>query len=386
MDDLYYKTLEELEQTDNLRAIPIIEHDGEFIKTNNKHMLNLSSNDYLGLSSDISLRGEFLEATDKKELLFSSSSSRLLTGNFKVYERTEKLLADMFSKEAALIFNSGYHMNLGILPALADKSTLIVADKLVHASIIDGIRLSTAHFERYRHNDNLHLQRIIEANASIYQRIIIVTESIFSMDGDEADLQHLVEIKKRYPNVMLYVDEAHAFGTRGTNGLGLAEEKNCVKDIDLLCGTFGKAAAGMGGYIICSKVIRDYLVNKMRPLIFSTALPPANILWTEFIIKKLPEMNNRREHLKKISSFFKEELEKKGYHSASSSNIIPMITGKSSMAIEQAKRIQSMGFYVLPLRPPTVPEGTSRLRFSLTAAMSNEDIERLSSIINSNKI
>lgn len=217
-----------------------------------------------------------------------------MTGNFTVYTELEQLLAERFNREAALLFNSGYHANTGILPALADKQTVILADKLVHASIIDGILLSGVPFQRYRHNDYNHLETLLKRFSGECEQLFIVTESIFSMDGDIADLRRLVELKKTYPNVVLYVDEAHAIGVRGKNGLGIAEEQGCIADIDLLVGTFGKALASMGAYVICDRTIREYLVNYMRPLIFSTALPPFQIAWTRFIFERLPDFTSSR--------------------------------------------------------------------------------------------
>ena len=214
----------------------------------------------------------------------------MLTGNFTVYEELETELAHLFGTEAALVFNSGYHANTGILPAVSDAQTLILADKLVHASLIDGIRLSAAKCIRYRHNDLAQLERLLKEHHSAFRQIIIVTESIFSMDGDQADLPALAELKRRYGNVLLYVDEAHAFGVRGRQGLGCAEESGCTGDIDFLVGTFGKAAASAGAYIVCRKVIREYLVNRMRTLIFTTGLPPVNIAWTLFVVRRLADM------------------------------------------------------------------------------------------------
>lgn len=178
-------------------------------------MLNLSSNDYLGLANDISLREEFLRTLTPETFLPTSSSSRLLTGNFSDYQKLEQQLATMFGTESALIFNSGYHANTGILPAICNTHTLILADKLVHASLIDGIKLSSAKCIRYRHNDISQLQRLIAENHNAYEQIIIVTESIFSMDGDEADLPALIQLKKSYSNILLYIDEAHALVYEG---------------------------------------------------------------------------------------------------------------------------------------------------------------------------
>ena len=286
----------------------------------------------------------------------------------------EQQLATAFGTEAALVFNSGYHAYTGILPAVSNARTLILADKLVHASLIDGIRLSVAKSIRYRHNQYDQLERLIEVNHTEYERIIIVTESIFSMDGDEADLRELVRLKRKYANVWLYVDEAHAFGVRGDKGLGCAEEQECISDIDFLVGTFGKALASAGAYIVCRKVIREYLVNKMRTFIFTTALPPVIIQWTSFAFTRLPNFRQRREKLQLASSKLKEALERKGYACPSSSHIVPMITGESNIAIRKAEELQRKGFYALPVRPPTVPEGTSRIRFSLTAEISEEEI------------
>lgn len=366
--------LQLLKEHSNLRRLPEIVHDGRDVIDGGRRMLNLSSNDYLGLASDRKLREEFLSTLTPDTFLPTSSSSRLLTGNYTVYEELEAELVQLFGTEAALVFNSGYHANTGILSAVSDNLTLILADKLVHASLIDGIRLSAAKCIRYRHNDMLQLARLLEEHHAEYRQIIIVTESIFSMDGDQANLPELVQLKHKYDNVLLYVDEAHAFGVRGKQGLGCAEEANCIGDIDFLVGTFGKAAASTGAYIVCKQVIREYLVNRMRTLIFTTALPPVNIAWTLFVLRRLVGMQDRREHLAHISRMLREALEEQGYPCPSVSHIVPMIVGPSADTILRAEALQRHGFYALPVRPPTVPEGTSRIRFSLTAAIREEEI------------
>lgn len=373
--------LQALKEKKNYRSLPPLIHDGRNVIVHERRMLNLSSNDYLGLANDVSLREEFLKTITPETFLPTSSSSRLLTGNFTAYQELEEQLADMFGTESALIFNSGYHANTGILPAICDSQTLILADKLVHASLIDGIRLSSAKCIRYRHNDLQQLQRLIDENHKIYEKIIVVTESIFSMDGDEADLTTLVQFKQEYPNLLLYVDEAHAFGTRGKIGLGCAEEQGCIHDIDFLVGTFGKATASAGAYIVCRQIIREYLINKMRTFIFTTALPPFNIQWTSWILKHLPEFQTRRVHLLHISQKLKQALVSKGYNCPSVSHIVPMIVGASEDTICKAEELQRKGFYALPVRPPTVPEGTSRIRFSLTADITENEIDKLIEMI-----
>lgn len=376
--DHYAEQLDQLEQQGNLRQFTSNQQQGRWITIQDRTMLNLASNDYLGLAADLSLREEFLDTLQIDRALFSSSSSRLLTGNFAEYEQFENSLSKAFGR-AALLFNSGYHMNIGILPALADSKTVILADKLVHASMIDGIRLSNAQYVRYRHNDLQHLEQLLQKYQQDEQveRIIVVTESIFSMDGDETDLAALAQLKQRFVKTMLYVDEAHAIGVRGEQGLGCAEQYGVLHQIDFLVGTFGKAIASIGGYIICDPIIRDYLINKMRPLIFSTALPPISMAWSDFIFNKVLNMQQQRQHLAEISHFLQQAVIAKGFLSPSSSHIIPIIVGESNAAIEKARHVQQQGFYAMPVRPPTVPQNSSRLRISLTSMVQKAELEKL---------
>ena len=376
--DHYAEQLDQLKQQGNFRQFTANQQQGRWITIQDRTMLNLASNDYLGLAADLSLREEFLDTLKIERTLFSSSSSRLLTGNFAEYEQFENSLSKAFGR-AALLFNSGYHMNIGILPALADSKTVILADKLVHASMIDGIRLSNAQYVRYRHNDLQHLEQLLQKYQQDEQveRIIVVTESIFSMDGDETDLAALAQLKQRFVKTMLYVDEAHAIGVRGGQGLGCAEQYGVLHQIDFLVGTFGKAIASIGGYIICDPIIRDYLINKMRPLIFSTALPPISMAWSDFIFNKVLNMQQQRQHLAEISQFLQQAVIAKGFSSPSSSHIIPIIVGESNAAIEKARYVQQQGFYAMPVRPPTVPQNSSRLRISLTSMVQKAELEKL---------
>lgn len=376
--DHYAEQLDLLKQQGNFRQFTSNEQSGRWITIQDRTMLNLASNDYLGLAADLNLREEFLDTLKIERALFSSSSSRLLTGNFAEYEQFENSLSKAFGR-AALLFNSGYHMNIGILPALADSKTVILADKLVHASMIDGIRLSTAQYVRYRHNDFQHLEQLLQKYHQDEQieRIIVVTESIFSMDGDETDLAALAQLKQRYVKTMLYVDEAHAIGVRGEQGLGCAEQYGVMDQIDFLVGTFGKAIASVGGYIICDPIIRDYLINKMRPLIFSTALPPISVAWSDFMFNKVLGMQPQRQHLAEISQYLQQAVIAKGFSSPSSSHIIPVIVGESQAAIEKARHVQQQGFYAMPVRPPTVPQNSSRLRISLTSLVQKKELEQL---------
>lgn len=375
----YAAKLDELKQQGNLRQFTTNIQDGRNIQINHQSMLNLSSNDYLGLASNLHLREQFFDETPNEHRIMSSSSSRLLTGNFPEYEQLENSLTHAFRGRAALLFNSGYHMNIGILPALSDSKTLILADKLVHASLIDGIRLSTAKYLRYRHNDLNHLIQLLQKYHvdESFDRIIVVTESIFSMDGDESDLSELVRIKQQFSKVMLYVDEAHAIGVRGEQGLGCAEQYDVIDEIDFLVGTFGKALASVGGYLMCHPIVREYLINAMRPLIFSTAQPPICMAWTHFIFQKALKLSTQRQHLHAISQSLQHTIQHKGFECPSTSHIVPVIIGDSQKTVEKAKELQHAGFYIMPVRPPTVPKNSSRLRICLNTQIDQTDLDQL---------
>ncbi|WP_180169402.1 8-amino-7-oxononanoate synthase [Acinetobacter sp. YH12021] len=377
--DHYAEQLDQLRQQGNFRQFRSNQQQGKTIEIQQQQMLNLSSNDYLGLAADLRLREQFFDETPNAQRLMSASSSRLLTGNFPAYEQLEATLTQLFHGRAALLFNSGYHMNIGILPALADAKTLILADKLVHASMIDGIRLSSAKYLRYRHNDLAHLQQLLmqyHADDN-YERIIVVTESIFSMDGDETDLAALVALKQQFAKVMLYVDEAHAIGVRGQQGLGCAELYDVIDAIDFLVGTFGKAVASVGGYLICDPIIRDYLINRMRPLIFSTAQPPICMAWTQFMLNQIVHMQTQRQHLAALSLYMQQGIQAKGFTCPSTSQIVPVIIGDSTATVSKAQQLQTAGFYVMPVRPPTVPQGSSRLRICLNTQFETADLTQL---------
>ncbi len=378
----YKQHLEFLRESGNLRQLRDISLNDERIAFQGNDMVNLSSNDYLGLGADSSLWQEFLKMEANAETDYfpgSACSSRLLTGNHSAYKELEETLASLYQTEAALVFNSGYHANMGILPALAGSKDLILADKLVHASIIDGIRLSSAKCIRYPHNDWERLEKILKKERNEYEHVFIVTESIFSMDGDLADLQRLVEIKERY-QAFLYVDEAHALGVRGETGLGCIEEFGLLGKIDLLVGTFGKAIASQGAFVACNQIFKDYLVNTMRPFIFTTALPPWSVKWTNFVMRRLAAMKSERTHLSEISNELRETILACGLETAGESNIVPIIIRDMSKTLQLSKYLCEQGFFVLPIRPPTVPAGTERLRISLTAAITKEHIEKLSEL------
>ncbi len=372
----YSSKLDKIKEAGNYRWLRDIQHNGFLIHDEGREMLNLSSNDYLGLSSNPRLLQEFRAETDVMALPYSAVSSRLLSGNHEYYKMLENDLADIYDKEAALVFNSGYHANIGILPALAGKKDLIVADKLVHASTIDGIMLSEAEMLRFRHSDYEHLRNLLVQHREKYENVFIVTESVFSMDGDIADLQQLCEIKKEF-DAFLYVDEAHAVGVRGTNGLGCCEEQACMEDIDFIVGTFGKAFASVGAFVVCEELFREFLINTQRSLIFTTALPPVNVAWTRFVLNRMPDFYDLRMKLAEVSAKLRNVLQERGFETRGESHIVPMICGSNENSVEMSELLRDNGFFVLPVRYPTVPKNEARIRFSLNASIPIEDYDCL---------
>ncbi len=357
---------------------------GRYLLSGGRKLLNLSSNDYLGLGADMPLLGSWVDRLADpdpgRRLAFTSSSSRLLTGGHPLYAELEAALAREYGAEAALVFNSGYHANTGLLPALSRRHDLILSDRLNHASIIDGIRIADGTYQRYRHADLDHLEAMLEAAQGHYRQVFIVTESVFSMDGDLVDLRRLVELKQRY-GAMLIVDEAHAVGVYGERGLGLGEALGVAGQIDILIGTFGKAFASAGAYAVMRGLFREYLVNTMRTLIFTTALPPALIGWSLTTFNRQLGMAGERRHLLGMAANLREQLREAGFTVPGESQIVPVVLGEDHKAVSMAARLRDAGFHVLPVRPPTVPENSSRLRLSLRADLAPEELDGLVAVL-----
>lgn len=363
----YQKILENFDNENRFRTIPVDRSEALRI--------DLTSNDYLGLGAKWkSFADEFHRRYP--DASFSSSASRLLSQRQNHHEHLENLLSGLYEKDV-LLFNSGYHANVGIIQALNIPGTVFLCDKLIHASMIDGLMLAKADFQRWRHNDIKSLSKLLEKYKDS-PRCIVVLESIYSMDGDIAPLHEIVELKKAYPNMILYVDEAHAFGTRGNRGLGLAEELGVIDDIDILVGTLGKAAASSGAFVATHPLLKSYFVNCSRSFIFSTALPPVNAAWSEFMIINILSMEKERKHLLEISDLFRKGIEDiSGSPNLSRSHIVPLVIGDAGKALQLAARLSVKGIDVLPIRRPTVPLGGERIRFSLSADMDVQTIEHI---------
>ena len=373
--DRISEELKKLKQNNQLRTIPNIESksDGKIIVDGTEYV-NFASNDYLGISTKDNLRKEFLNDAD--DLLLSSASARLLTGSSNEYCELEKKISEIFDKESALIFNTGYQANLGVVSALIGKGDVVFSDKLNHASIIDGMRLSQGDFFRYKHLDYDNLEKMLQAKRGEYKRALIVSESVFSMDGDVADIDKLVELKNKY-NCLLMVDEAHAFCAYGETLAGVSYKK----DVDIITATLGKAVGSFGAFCVSDKQIISYLINKARSFIFSTSIPPLNVAWSNWLLtEKIDYIKQQKKKLEHLTKAVHASLRLKGIQMPSKTHIIPLLVGDNKKTLKLSEQLRSKGFYIPAIRPPTVPEGTSRLRLSLTSDCRLEDFETVLSI------
>lgn len=373
--DKFGRILEQIRGGGVYRALVQSRPRGSRIELGGGEVFNFATNDYLGISSDFDIQSEFLSNLDKSEFLMSAVSSRLLGGDSRAFEMLEKYFADLFSASGAprecLLFNGGYHANTGILPALADKNDAVFCDKLVHASLIDALKLSPCKFFRFAHNNLDHLRSLLESERGNFENVFIVTESVFSMDGDTADLRALVSLKREF-GAFLYVDEAHSFGVRG-GGLGLCAELGIVGDVDIIMCTLGKAVASQGAVAVVPHQIRELLVNRARPFIFTTAMPPLSALWTRFVFDKILKMDDRRAALRQNADFLRGALS--GAEVLGDSQIVPAVVGGESAAERLAQRLLERGYWTPAVRYPTVPKNSARLRLSLNAKMSKSELE-----------
>lgn len=356
-----------------------------FLRELNGVQINFSSNDYISIASDLDLQREFF--SQYKNLLestpmFSSSSSRLITGNYPLIAELESELAKIYERDA-IVFNSGYDGNTTILETIVSKDTLVLTDRLNHASIYNGIINSKVTSYRYRHLNMEHLRELLEKYSGQYKEILVVTETIYSMDGDCVDLQKLVNLKKEF-GFKIFLDEAHSFGVYG---YGLAYKEKLHQEIDFLFIPLGKGGGSIGAYLICDTHIKEYLVNFAKGFIYTTALPPINIAWNLFILKKIPQMEGRIEKLRAITEYFYEKLEKYQVETAvklniiSTTHIIPIIIPKVSLCNKIAESMRAKDILVFAIKEPTVPKNTSRLRISLNSNITKGDVDRFFEVL-----
>ena len=299
-----------------------------------------------------------------------------MTGDLELHHQLEEKVAAFKNKESALVFNSGYQANVGILSSLCGQGDVIFCDRLSHASLIDGALLSGARFLRFAHNDVEHLESLLKGHRPQFKKGLIITETIFSMDGDEAPLKGLVRLKEKY-GCQLMVDEAHATGLFGARGAGVVEKEGLEDEVDLIMGTFGKALGGFGAYLAADGEVIEYLINTCRSFIYSTALPASVIASDLAALEVIGDEPLRRKKVLATAAYFRQGLKKHGFEVKGISQIVPVITGENAGAVAMARALQEKGYWVLPIRPPTVPEGQARLRFSVTVHHDEKLLRRL---------
>jgi 8-amino-7-oxononanoate synthase len=367
--------LEELELQDLRRRLLPVEEvlPGGKVRVQGRVLLNLSSNDYLGLAQDSRLIVAAQAAADRWGV--GAGASRLVSGHLAFHEAVEAKLADFKGTEAAVIFSTGYMTNLGVIAALVGPGDGVFCDRLNHASIYDGIKLSGAELKRFPHRDLNRLEKLLMEAPSVSTRLII-TDSVFSVDGDLAPLREMVNLKERYGAVLM-IDEAHATGVLGSKGAGLAEALGLGAKVDVHMGTFSKALGSLGGYAAGDRRFIDYLHNKARAFIYSTAIPPPVLGAIDRALDLVIQQPERRHYLLDQAEIFRYELNRAGFDTlGSETQIIPVLVGENARTLEFAVRLREEGLMVVALRPPTVPPGKARVRFSLSAAHSSQDLSQ----------
>jgi 8-amino-7-oxononanoate synthase len=378
-ESLFAEQLERLRASQTLRRLrPMVPAGPGWVLCEGRALLNVSSNDYLGLAHHPALidRAQAWAA----QWGAGAGASRLVCGTLELHRQLETKLARLKGTEAALILSSGWQANASVLPALLDRELLggeplVFTDRLIHASLHLGCRAAGVRQQRFRHNDLDHLEQLLGAAAGRPGQRFIITESVFSMDGDRADLAGLADLAERY-DAFLYVDEAHATGVLGPHGMGLSG--TVPGRVDLIMGTFSKALGGFGAYIAGSRLLCETLVNRCSGLIYATAPPPAVLGAMDAALDLVPTLEAARAHLQAQAGRLRAALQAAGIDTGgSSTQIVPALVGEAAAALAAARALEDAGILGIAIRPPTVPAGTARLRFALSAVHSAADVDRL---------
>jgi len=373
---LFEKALNEREDENNLRSLYTIEkREAALVAVDGTEYIDFASNDYLSLSQNPQVIAAATAALNKFGA--SSSASRLMSGTNALHKELEEKIAAYKGYETALLFNSGFQANVGILPTIVSRHDLIISDELIHASLIDGAILSRAKFIRYKHNDLCNLEELLKGNRDKYPNILIVTESLFSMDGDIAPLREMVELKNRY-NAELFVDEAHATGVFGA---GIVSMLSLQSEVKYLLGTFSKGLGSFGAFLACDNITRDYLINFCRSFIYSTSLPPAVVASSIAAVDYCAKNSFVGAETLKKAEYFRSKLKEIGLNVLGESQIVPVIVGDSEIALKAQAELKVRGYNALAVRPPTVKEGSARLRFSICFDHDFENLDAVSEIL-----
>ncbi|MGA1410148.1 MAG: aminotransferase class I/II-fold pyridoxal phosphate-dependent enzyme [Prochlorotrichaceae cyanobacterium] len=361
--DFITHALQERQTEQRLRQLRTLEPlpNGQ-VCSQGKVLINFSSNDYLGLSQHPAVLAQAQDYLQRYGA--GAGASRLVTGNFAIHEKLEAEFATFLGREAALLFGTGFQANSTLLPTLFNRSSLILCDRFVHNSLLQGIRASQAKFIRYRHNDLDHLKHCLKQAGSHYNRLGIVTETVFSMDGDRADLEALVELAKEY-QAWLYVDDAHGVGVLGEQGRGLAAAH---PEVDIIIATLGKAFGSFGAIVGCSQQLKTYWANTCPGVIYTTALPPATIGAIQAALELMPSLDPERTYLEQQSQHLHQVLQELGYAtSAEPSHILPILLQSPDQALALAQTLEERGILATAIRSPTVPPGSDRVRLTLSS-------------------
>ena len=350
---------------------PLGSPQGPVVEVGGRRLVNLCSNDYLGLAADLRVRQAAAEAALAEG--GGAGDSRLVAGDLAIHGRLEAALASLHRAPAALLFNSGYHANAGVPPVLVGRDDEILSDELNHASIVDGALLSRATFTRYRHGDLSELSDLLARSRA--RRRLVITDAVFSMDGDAAPLAGIAELCGRH-GAMLYVDEAHAVGVLGATGAGLAEAAGVEDRVDVSMGTLGKGLGAFGAYVAGAERLRQLLISRARSFVFTTALPPAACGAALAALRIVREEPARRVRLQALCARMKAGLGARGFDVAAVvSAIFPVVLGTEARALAAAAALRERGYFVRAIRPPTVPRGTSRLRVALSAGHDEAQVD-----------
>lgn len=371
--DFFQEEIKKLKKKGLYRALKVIESAQESkVKIGGRDFLLFSSNNYLGLANHPKLKEAAKEAIDRYGV--GAGASRLISGSMFLHQELEREVARFKKTEEAIVFTSGYMANVGTIPALTDKDDVIIIDKLCHASIIDGCRLSKAKLQVYPHNDINILEKILKKNSSKSKKLII-TEGIFSMEGSISPLSEILALAKKYEALIL-LDDAHATGVLGEEGRGTCEYFNTYHDSIIQMGTFSKALGSLGGFVAGNKDLMDYLRNKARSFVYSTALPPAVIATSIAAIKIIRNNPEIRKKLWLNVNYLKEKLNKLGYNILNTpSQIIPIIIGDNERVLRISKILYEKGIFICAIRTPTVPKKTERLRLTTMSSHQKKDLD-----------
>jgi len=368
----FLKKREKLGTRRSLEKITRLENGKLLI--NGQEFIDFSSNNYLGLLMDKRL--QIASAAFSLSFGSGSGASRLMSGDLEIHHELEIESANLVGKDEALLFGSGFLANIGTISSFVQRTDAIFVDKLAHASIIDACILSRAKFFRFRHGDVDHLKWLLKEHRAAFKKVLIVSESIFSMDGDVCPLEELVEIKRHF-NTYLMIDEAHAIGVIGKGGVGLIKALRLEKEIDIILATYGKAFAGYGAFVAVNKILKDYFINAARSFIFSTALPPCIVganLAAIYIAKK--EQWRRKKTLAN-AKILRNFLKDKGFKTIGDRHIVPILIGDERLCQNISDALKSKGIFVKAIRHPTVPKGSARLRVSVCTYHNYKDIKKL---------